>query len=185
MNRKLHRIAIAAAVFALALLVQGSSAQAGRSPERVFSGQIITSKKRIPTSARSKAAYIKKLRKLKKKQFWEDKKKKQWKVYFAAFFKRPLNDLEVTVKFYDITTGQRHMIASFEQYLDGRGKRSMISKAILERKFFGVNKHIYMTIENRGRVLSSTKFKILGEAEKFSGKVDFTEDEPPKKKKKK
>ena len=172
------------AIFAIALgLVLGTarSADAGRKPEDIYGGKIITAKKRIPTSAKSTRAYVKKLKKVRTNQFWENKKKKEWKVYFAAFFKRPLNDLEVTVKFYDITTGKRHMLASFEQYLDGRGQRTVISKAILERKFFGVNKHIYMTVENRGRVLASTKFKILGEAEKYSGKVDFTEDEASKK----
>jgi hypothetical protein len=34
-----------------------------------------------------------------------------------------------------------------------------------------------MTIENKGKVLASGRFKILGEGEKFTGKVDFSEDE--------
>jgi hypothetical protein len=180
------RFILLGAIVGLVLTHQTQTAQAAK-PERVFAGKIITAKKRIPTSAKSANQYIRKLKKLKKTKFWEDKKKKEWRIYFAAFFKRPLNDLEVTVKFYDITSGQRHMIASFEQYLEGRGQRSLISKAVLERKFFGVNKKIYMTVENRGRVLASTIFHILGEAPKYTGKVDFTEDEEekPKKSKKK
>ncbi|MBT8492315.1 MAG: hypothetical protein KJO07_04585 [Deltaproteobacteria bacterium] len=179
------RLILLGAVLGLVLTHQHGTAEAAK-PERVFAGKIITAKKRIPTSAKSANAYIRKLKKLRKKKFWEDKKKKEWRIYFAAFFKRPLNDLEITVKFYDVTTGQKHMIASFEQYLEGRGQRSLISKAVLERKFFGVNKKIYMTVENRGRVLASTVFHILGKAPKYTGKVDFTEDEEkPKKSKKK
>ena len=34
-----------------------------------------------------------------------------------------------------------------------------------------------MTIENKGTVYASARFKILGEGEKFSGKVNFSEDE--------
>jgi hypothetical protein len=34
-----------------------------------------------------------------------------------------------------------------------------------------------MTIENKGKVLASGRFKILGEGEKFTGKVNFSEDE--------
>ena len=48
---------------------------------------------------------------------------------------------------------------------------------VLERKTIGVNKELLMTIENKGKVLASSRFKILGEGEKFTGKVDFSEDE--------
>lgn len=148
-----------------------------RNPERVFRGQIITSAKRIPTSAKSKNAYIAKLRKLKTKRFIEDKKKKRWKVYYTAFFRRPLNSLEVTVKIYDLSSGGKHMLTSFEQYMDRRGAKSITSHVVLEREKFGVNKHLLMTMESRGQILASTRFTIIGEAEKYSGQVDFTEDD--------
>jgi hypothetical protein len=32
-------------------------------------------------------------------------------------------------------------------------------------------------MESKGKVLASSRFKILGQGEKFSGKVNFTEDE--------
>jgi hypothetical protein len=32
-------------------------------------------------------------------------------------------------------------------------------------------------VENRGRVLAQGTFEILGEAEKYSGKADFTDEE--------
>ena len=34
----------------------------------------------------------------------------------------------------------------------------------------------------KGKVLASSRFKILGEGEKFTGKVNFTEDEASGKK---
>lgn len=142
-----------------------------------FDGKIVTSKKRIPQSARSKKAYFAQLRKQSSSSFEENKEKKEWKIHFAAFFKRPLNDLEVTIKLYDITGKQRHLKSSFEQFLSSRGEQTVISYIKLDRQQFGVNRHILMTVENRGRVLASGKFKILGEAEKFSGKVDFSEEE--------
>ncbi len=184
MNSSARTLRTAAlAIAAIVAITSSSDALAGRKPEDVYAGKIITAKKRLPSSAKSVGAYLKKLRKLKKKSFWEDKKKKEWKIYFGAFFKRPLNDLEVTVKFYELSRGRPgRMIASYEQYLERRGQRTLLSKAVLERKFFGVNKEIYMTVENRGRVLAKTRFKILGEGPKYTGKVDFTEDEPEKKK---
>ena len=70
-------------------------ADAKKTPEKVFRGQILTSNKRFPTSAKSVSSYIQKLKKNKKTKFQEDKKTKSWKIYIAAFFRKPLNDLEV------------------------------------------------------------------------------------------
>ncbi|MCP4444722.1 MAG: hypothetical protein GY811_05155 [Myxococcales bacterium] len=160
----------------VALLVGQHEAEAKKSPEKVFRGQILTSNTRFPTSAKSVSTYIKKLKKNKKTKFVEDKKTKSWKIYVAAFFKKPLNDLEITVKLYDVTTGRRHLVNSFEQYTEGRGQTSLISHIKLEREFFGVNKKIMITMESRKMVLAQGTFHILGEEEKLSGKVDFTED---------
>jgi hypothetical protein len=154
-------------------LAHSAEAQAGTP----FDGKVVTSTKRIPTSANSKQAYYAKLRKQSTTKFREDKEKKAWKVHFAAFFKQPLNDLEVTIRLYDVTDKQKHLKASFEQYLDGRGQTSVISHIDIEREQFGVNRKILISVENRGRVLAQGTFDILGEAEKYSGKVDFSEEE--------
>lgn len=149
-----------------------------RGPEKVFAGKVLFSKKRFPTAAGSARAYIAKLKKQRTDKFWEDKKTKSWKVYYAAFFRRPLNDLEITVKLWDVSSGRKQLITSLEQYLDRRGERAIISSIELERKFFGVNKKILMTVEDhRGREYASGSFRILGEAERYTGQVSFTEDE--------
>jgi len=182
--RKLSwRLGIFLGVFAVAALVSPASFQTGeilasaeaKGPPRALRGQIITSKKRMPSTAKSERAYYKKVRKAKFTRFQEDKAKGQWKVYFAAFFRTPLNDLEITVKMYDITSGKRHLVNSFEQYTEGRGQTTMTSYVKLDRKFFGVNKKILMVMESRKKVLAQGSFYILGEGETFSGKVDFTQ----------
>ena len=140
-------------------------------------GKVLTSHKRFPLTAKSKSAYFKKLKKQSKTKFKEDTEKKQWKIHYAAFFKKPLNDMEVTVKIYDVTEKQRVLKMAFEQWLDRRGQKEVISYIKLERDKFGVNRRLLITLENRGRVLAKGNFQILGEAEKFSGKVDFSEEE--------
>ncbi len=173
-NQLMLRLLVASAF----LLTLGAASEVveAANPERVFRGQILTSKKRIPTSAKSPGAYVKKLRKAKSTKFQENKKTKSWKIYFAAFFRKPLNDLEVTVKLYDVTTGRRHLVNSFEQYTEGRGQKSLISSIKLEREYFGVNKKIMIVMESRKSVLAQGTFHILGVAEKHSGSVDFTSD---------
>ena len=173
-NQMMLRLLIAAAV-ALGMSVAVQTAEAGN-PEKVFRGKIITSNKRLPTRAKSPSAYVKKLKKAKVTRFKENKASKSWKIYFAAFFRKPLNDLEVTVKLYDMSSGRKHLVNSFEQYTDGRGQMSLISHIELEREYFGVNKKILIVMESRKSVLAQGTFHILGEAEKLSGKVDFTDE---------
>lgn len=162
------------AALSLALLcVLAPSAHAGP-----YDGKVVTSDKRIPTSASSKSAYFAKVRQQAKTKFAENKEKKEWKVYFAAFFQRPLNDLEVTIKLYDVTDKKQKVFkAGFQQFLSERKQTSVISDLKLSRKEFGVNRKILIEVESRGRVLAKGTFDIQGEAEKFSGKVEFSEDE--------
>ena len=160
---------------ALAMVVAASAtALAGNTP---FDGQIVTSDKRIPTSAKSKSAYFSQLRKQKRVKFQEDKEKKQWKIHFAAFFRKPLNDLEVTIKIYDVTDKKPHLRTAFESYLSDRGQKELISNITLDREKFGVNRDILMVVENGGRKLAEGKFKIVGEGEKYKGVVDFSDEE--------
>jgi MYXO-CTERM domain-containing protein len=148
--------------------------------ERKFGGRVLTSSKRFPTYARSVGAYISKIRKQVKTKFWENKADKSWKIHFIAFFRRPHDDMEVSIKLWDISTGQKHMLSTFEQYVE-RCATSYASNMVLKRADFGVNKQLLITVEATGRkVIASGKIKILGEGEKYKGKVDFSDeaDEP-------
>jgi hypothetical protein len=168
-------------VVTLALLFSAGPEARAAGPETTFAGKVLLSDKRFPSQAKSVGAYVSALRKQNKSNFWENKEKKEWMIHIAAFFKKPLNDLEVTVKLFDISNGNQVFMAGFEQYLDERGQKSIISSMKLERKQFGVNKQILVTIvDSGGRVLASGKFKILGEGEKYSGKVDFSDEEAGK-----
>ncbi|ACY16220.1 hypothetical protein [Haliangium ochraceum] len=173
----MKRLHLRALVLSLGVALIATFAAPSTSLADPFDGDIITSHKRIPTSAKSKKAYFAKLRKANSKKFRENKEKQEWKIYFAAFFRRPLNDLEVTIKLYDVTDKQKHMKGNFEQYLEGRGQKSLISYIKLDRETFGVNRKILMTVENRGRVLAKTTFEIQGEVERYSGQADFTDEE--------
>jgi hypothetical protein len=165
---------------ALSLLVIFSfvaTASAEDLPNRVFKGKIMTSAKRYPTTAKSQSAYVAAIKKQSTSNFHEDKTEGTWMVYFAAFLKRPLNDVEYTIKFYELGGGGQRLLGTSDQFNDERGQKTIVSKIKLEKKSFGVNKELLMTIENKGTVYASTRFKILGQGEHFSGKVDFSEDE--------
>ena len=149
---------------------------AAQDPNVAFKGKIILSSKRFPLNARSKAAYTAAIKKQSQTNFREDKDKR-WKIYFAAFLSKPLNDVEYMIKFYELNGRSQQLLGASEAFNDERGQKTIVSNIVLEKKSFGVNKQLLMTIENRGRVLASGKFKIIGEGERFSGKVEFTEEE--------
>lgn len=144
-------------------------------PNKVFNGQIKLSEKRFPMRAKSPAAYTAAIKKQAKTNFYENKELKGWKLYMIGFLKKPLNDMEYIVKITDVRS--RQLLASFEQFTSDRGERTLTSYVTLEREKFGVNRELQITMEGGGSVLASGRFKILGEGEKYTGKVDFSEEE--------
>ena len=159
------------------LIIVAVSPVAAQDPSKAFNGKIMLSMKRYPLSAKSKAAYTVAIRKQSTTKFMEDKATGKWKIYFAAFLKKPLNDVEYIIKFYEVGGGSQQLLGASEAFNDERGQKTIVSNIVLEKKSFGVNKELLMTIENKGQVLASGRFKILGEGEKFSGKVNFSEEE--------
>jgi hypothetical protein len=164
----------------LCVLLLFSAAHA-RKPEDVYGGKILISNQPFPTEAKSVEAYIGALKKNVREVIDEDKESKQWRVYFAAFLKQPINDVEVSIKLYDITSGARRQVDSFEQYLTNKTARAYVSSITL-RKGDGLsgyepNSRLQMVLDYRGRVLAQTTFVIRGEGRKYKGVVDFSEKE--------
>jgi hypothetical protein len=168
-------VLVASCTFILGLLV--APADAGpKGPEKVFAGKVILSNKRFPTYAKSASAYVSAIKKQSKRDFMEDKATGEWKIHFAAFLSKPLDDLEIMVKLYDVTGRSKSLLVTFEQFTDQRGQRTIISQFTLDRKTVGVNKNVIIELEYRGTRLAAGQFRILGEAEVYSGKVDFSEE---------
>ena len=169
--------------FILAMVTFVSTANADQrkivkdKPNPAFAGKIILSDKRFPTQAASLAAFNAKVRAQSKTDFWENKETKSWKIQVAGFLKAPLDDVEYVVKIYDVGKGPQQLVATVEQYTDTRGQTSLITNILLEKKTIGVNRNLMMTMEAKGRVLASGRFRILGEGEKYNGKVNFSEEE--------
>ena len=161
-------------LFAITL---GARSAAAENPNQAFAGRIMMSSKRFPQQAKSPSAYTAAIRKQAQTSFVEAKDTHTWKIFFAGFLKVPLNDLEYTIKVYELTGKSQQLLLSFDQFTSERGEQTIVSNMTLEKKQVGVNKELLMTMESKGKVLASNKFKITGEGEHFTGKVDFSEDE--------
>jgi len=163
--------------FIMFAIVLGTRPAGAENPNQAFAGRIMLSSKRFPQQAKSPSAYTAAIRKQAQTNFVEAKDSHSWKIFFAGFLKTPLNDLEYTIKVYELTGKSQQLLVSFDQFTSERGEQALISSMTLEKKQVGVNKELLMTMENKGKILASSKFKIVGEGEHFSGKVDFSEDE--------
>jgi hypothetical protein len=166
---------VRALVLALALVLAGGGAAHADKVSKKFAGQVLLSSKRFPHSAKSVSGYIAALKKQKQTKFQENEETGEWKIYIAAFFKKPLTDLEYTIKFVD---DQGHMVGTpFEQYTDASTSSSILSDVTLDKKTFGVNKRLTIVVQQNGKTIAQGKFQILGKVERGTGKVDFTNDD--------
>ena len=168
---------VVVAPFAVLVFALAVSPAAAENPNQAFAGRIMMSSKRFPTSARSPSAYTAAIRKQAQTNFVEAKDTHTWKIYFAGFLRAPLDDLEYVIKLYDVSGKGQQLLVSFDQFTDERGQKTILSNMTLDKKQVGVNKELMMTMENKGKVLASSRFKILGEGEKFTGKVNFSEED--------
>src|SRR5580765_4225267 len=149
-------------------------------PEDVFKGKIIITKNRLPMKFSSQGAFISALQKGKIDKIWPSEEKGEtgrWNIEYIAFFKSPLNDSEIQVKFFDITGGEKKYVAGDPQYTREKGSRIFGSSIELAKPEFDVRKHYMMTVETRGSVIASTTFWLLGKGETHSGKVEFSDAE--------
>src|SRR5678816_4534506 len=66
--------------------------------ERQLGGKLFTSDDGFPyPGGKTAQQYINAIKAKETKKFQEDKAKKRWKIYFAAFYTKPLDDLEVII----------------------------------------------------------------------------------------
>lgn len=172
-----RRVGLRSVVFGLVVVIATLGTAAAESPERAFNGRIVTSSKRFPQNAKSPSAYTAMLRKQAQTAFSEDKTDHSWTIYFAAFLNAPLNDVEYIMKFYELSGKSQQLLATSENFNDVRGQKTIVSKIKLDKRQMGVNKEVMMTLENKGKVYATTRFKLLGEGEKFTGKVSFSEED--------
>ena len=179
--RRIFVAALCAMALGLAVFT-APAAHAGGQPEDFLKGQMIISDRPIPTKWTSAAAYASQLRNLNKQSITYDKKTGKVQVYYAAFFAQPVNDVQVNFVIYDITSGPRAKKGAWEAFLGRKGERVLFNSVELDKEDIEMNKKYLFGIEFRGKIIASGTIILRGEGPKYSGKVDFSEEEAKGKK---
>jgi hypothetical protein len=148
----------------------------GPTPEDLLKGRIIISDKRLPTSWTSPSSYVAQLKGLNKGTLWYDKKSGKLTVQYAAFFARPVNDVQVMLTLTDVTNGAHQQKATTEQFL-AKGDRVIFNSVEFDKEDIEGNKKYLMTIATRGQVIASGTFILRAEGPHYSGKVEFSDEE--------
>jgi len=177
----MQKLPFLALVLSVALV--GPAAHAAK-PEDVFKGKIFITKKRLPSQFASAGAFISAVKKAKTDKVWPVEEKGNdhalWDLEYIAFFASPLNDTEVSVKFWETTAGSRRYVAGSEQYTRDKKTRVFAARIQVGKPEFETNKRYLMTLESRGRVIARTEFWLLGKGPNYSGKVEFSDEEASK-----
>jgi hypothetical protein len=170
-------------LFAVLLLPALRGIAEARDPADVFGGTIRLSKQSFPAAAKSQEQFISQIQTQSTDKFWEDKDKRRWIIHYAAFFKAPINDLELQVKIYDVSQNPRRLMESYEQYLMKRGQRGVTGELFLTKAKkkgdgkYEPNSKIQIILESRGKIVASATAFLQGEGFKYSGKVSFDEED--------
>lgn len=159
------------------------SAEAKGLPEDILKGQMIISTESLPTRWTSPGEFASRLKKLHKKSLFYDKKTGKLQIYYAAFFADPVNDIQVNFVIYDITNGVGSKVkkGAWEAFLGRKGERVLFNSVELDKEDQEMNKKYLFAIEHKSKIIAKSEITLHGEAPKYSGKVEFTEEEAKKK----
>lgn len=155
----------------------------GSAPEDILKGQLFISDSSFPTRWSSVGDFVSRVKKNNKTSLTYDKKTKKLQVYYAAFFAQPVDDYQVNFAIYDITNGMPNKVkkGSWEAFMGKKGERVLFNSVELDQEDIEMNKKYMFAIERRGSILAKGELILRGEAPKYSGKVDFTEEDTKKK----
>lgn len=165
------------------LVLAPSVVSAAAKPEDLLKGQMFISDSSFPLKWTSAGEYASRLKKLHKPSLFYDKKTGKLTIYYAAFFAQPVNDVQVNFVIYDITGGANAKVkkGAWEAFLGRKGERAIFNSVELDKEDIEMNKKYLFAIESARVIIAKGEMLLRGEAPKYSGKVDFSEEDTKKK----
>ncbi|MFI5306452.1 MAG: hypothetical protein ACHQ53_03805 [Polyangiales bacterium] len=174
-KRKLAAIITLLAAAAAALLAIAPVAQAGSLKASIYLLQASIpgnlSEKALIGFARAHA------NKLLRESNEPELKKRKWKAEMVINFNAPVDDMEFQVLFYDVQDGPRRFVEDMSTMVNDRKQRTFVQKITLPRPSFKPNRQMEMVVTVRRSEVGRLKFGVIGEEQKRSGEVSFSDSE--------
>lgn len=169
--------ALGLSLIIIALLTANPTSAVARKVEDKYAKKVVLLKGPPPMKGfKSKSAFLAFLRAKNTKQLWPVKKDgRTWEVPYFAFFKRPTQDRELKIRFYDITEGKEYVAG--DSLYTALGQRVIASRLTLDGdQGFKINRRYQVYLLGRGNVVwAQAAFWLRGQAEVYSGKVTFSD----------
>lgn len=102
---------------------------------------------------------------------------RKWNANMVIQFNAPPGDLEFSVLFYDIHDGPRRFVEDLSTYVNDRTQKTYLQRVNLPRKRFKPNREMELVVVVRREEVGRLKFAVLGEEERRSGQVSFSDEE--------
>ncbi len=103
-------------------------------------------------------------------------KESGWHFHMCIHLKKPLNDLELTISFYDIEVFPKHHVNSFAMMLYKKGDKILTQNVKLYRPEFKANHKYLLEVSSQKVTQARQEFNLRGIPTVYSGVVDFSED---------
>jgi len=142
-----------------------------------YAGRVILFNKRPPTRWANDGVF-RRFVNIHKVGGIEENDEGEWVIEYMAFFRRPVGDREVSVRFYDAGNRSGQYITAYTLYLNDPRQRIVGGRARLSRPEFQPNRYYAIKVATKGRTIAKlTKFALIGEEPERSGEVIFSDDE--------
>ncbi len=104
-------------------------------------------------------------------------KESGWDFWILIHLKKPINDLELTISFYDVEVQPKHHVNSFSMMLYKKGDTILTQRIRLHRPDFTANHRYLIEVSNKKVIQAQQEFNLRGIPTVYSGEVDFSGDE--------
>jgi hypothetical protein len=142
-------------------------------PEDVFAGRMIISEHELPMEYSSARKYVKKMKQLQRTSIRLATIKT--KLYYAAFFAKPVRDVQVDVVLYDVTDGTRVKKNAWETFLASPSDRALFGNFEFDRSELAANRKYQLVIATRGRIIASGEVHLSASVVRRTQELDFSE----------
>jgi hypothetical protein len=104
-------------------------------------------------------------------------KESGWHFWICIHLRKPIDDLELTISFYDIEIFPKHHVNSFAMMLYKKGDTILTQPVKIYRPEFKANHKYKMEVSSKKVKQAEQEFNLRGIPTVYSGEVDFTGEE--------
>jgi hypothetical protein len=99
-----------------------------------------------------------------------------WHFWICIHLKKPIDDLELTISFYDVEIFPKHHVNSFAMMLYKKGDTILTQNVKLHRPEFKANHKYMIEISSKKVTKAKQEFNLRGIPTVYSNEVNFMDD---------